>query len=217
MRTWQAVALGMLLTGAILLYSLALYPHLPDLIPIHWDWHGRVDGWADKRWAIFLMPGTMLLILGAMVALPALSPRRFQIEPFAGTFNYLMLVTCGLMGYLQIVMLQSALHPEADMGRVLVAGIFLFLGLMGNVLGRTRRNFWMGIRTPWTLASDTVWIATHRLAGKLLVAAGVFGVVAILLGVPLPLCFIGLMCALLIPALYSYVLYQRLEGGGPVG
>ncbi len=211
MRTWQAVAVGMFLTGAVLLYSLALYPHLPDLIPIHWDWHGRVDGWGDKRWATFLMPGMMLLLVSGIVGLPALSPKRFQIEAFESTFNYLMLVTAGLMGYLQLIMLQTALHPELEMGRPLVSGIFLFIALMGNVLGRTRRNFWMGIRTPWTLASEEVWVATHRLAGKLLVAAGILGVLAIWLGVPPSFCFIGLIIVFCIPVVHSYLLYKQMD------
>ena len=85
---------------------------------------------------------------------------------------------------------------------------------MGNVLGKVRRNFWMGVRTPWTLASEKVWVATHRLAARLLTAGGLAGAVAAWLGAPLVLCFWLLMVALLWPAVHSLLLYKRLEREG---
>ena len=212
MKTKQALVCGALLIGAALLYALILYPRLPDLIPIHWNIRGEVDGWAEKRWAVLMMPGMMTLLVGMMLVLPAMSPRQFRVESFLSTFNYLMIVCTALMGYIHLVMLQAALHPELDMGRALISGIFLFLALTGNVLGRVRRNFWMGVRTPWTLASDRVWVATHRLTGRLMVGAGIAGAIAIWLGVPIALCFTLLILALLAPVVYSYLLYHRWNG-----
>jgi uncharacterized membrane protein len=78
--------------------------------------------------------------------------------------------------------MQATLHPEMDPGRPLVGGIFLFFALMGNLLGKVRRNFWMGIRTPWPLAGDAVWIATHRAAARLYTAMGLIGAVMALRG-----------------------------------
>lgn len=214
MKTRQALLYGLMLLGGILIYTLTLYSRLPDQIPIHWNMRGEVDGWGDKRWAAFLMPGTMALLLGMLVALPVLSPRNYSIEPFQATFNYVMLVCCGLMGYTHIIMLHAALNPHENSGRALIGGMFLFFALMGNVLGRTRRNFWLGIRTPWTLASNTVWIATHRLGGRIMVATGVIGAIAVFLGASIELCSILLIVAIFVPVIYSYVLYQKLEGGG---
>jgi uncharacterized membrane protein len=82
------------------------------------------------------------------------------------------------------------------------------------VLGKVRRNFWMGVRTPWTLASDAVWIATHRLAARLLVAGSLAGAIALWLGAPVEVGFFLLLTALLIPAGYSLLLYKRLEREG---
>jgi uncharacterized membrane protein len=90
--------------------------------------------------------------------------------------------------------------------------MFVFFALIGNLLGKVRRNFWMGIRTPWTLASEEVWIATHRLGARLMVAAGIAGAVCVALGVPLPVCFALLIGSLLIPVLYSLWLSKKLEG-----
>ena len=117
----------------------------------------------------------LALFIVMLFALPWVSPGSFALEPFRETFNYLMVVCMALFGYLHVLMLQAALHPEVDMARLLMTGLLLFFVLMGNVLGKLRRNFWVGVRTPWTLASDKVWIATHRLAARLMVVAGMIG------------------------------------------
>jgi uncharacterized membrane protein len=214
MKTRHAIISGLVLTVTALVYAWVLYPALPDRIPIHWNIHGEVDGWADKRVAIYLMPGTMALLVALLVALPWLSPRNFAIEPFRGTFNALMLLSTGLMGFVHAVMLQAALRPEMDSGRVLVIGFFLFFALLGSGLGKVRRNFWIGIRTPWTLASDAVWDPTHRLAGWVLVATGILGALATWRGVPVAYCFTLLLVAPLVPVLYSLWLSKRLEREG---
>jgi uncharacterized membrane protein len=109
--------------------------------------------------------------------------------------------------------MQATVHPGTDPGRPLVGGIFLFFALMGNLLGKVRRNFWMGIRTPWTLASDAVWIATHRAAARLYTAVGLIGAVMVFLGAPLALCFVILIVGAFVPMVQSYFFYKRLETG----
>lgn len=213
-RTKQAVVAAILLTVAALAYTLAVYATLPQRIPTHWGWRGEVDGWGDKTMAAFLMPGMMVLLLGMLLALPWLSPRNFSVDSFRETFNYVMLMAVALMGYLHVVMLHAGLHPGLDMGRVLVGGILLFLALMGNVLGKVRRNFWMGVRTPWTLASETVWIATHRLAARLWASVGLVGALAVWLGAPVAGCFVVFMVVVFVPVFHSLVLYKRLEHEG---
>lgn len=212
MKTRQAFLAGVGLVGLALLYAAVLYPWLPAKIPCHWNIRGEVDGWIDKFWGVLMTPGTMLLMLAMMLGLPAISPRSFRIESFLGTWNYAMFIIIGLMGYIHFIMLQAALHPQIDMGRLLLGGMFLFFALIGNVLGKVRRNFWMGVRTPWTLASDSVWIATHRLAGRLMVGAGLLGMVLALLGVSPVFCFTLFLIAALYPALYSFILYRKQNG-----
>jgi len=211
MKTKQALMIGAALIAATLFTTLLLYAKLPERIPIHWNIRGEVDGWGDKRWAVFLMPGTMALLVGMILGLPILSPRGFRIQPFLSTFNYLMIACTALMGYLHGCMLLAALHPDLETGRMLMGGLFLFIALIGNVMGKTRRNFWMGVRTPWTLASETVWVATHRLAGQLWVGVGIAGAIAVWLGVSPVVCFTALMVAMLFPVFYSYVYYRRLQ------
>ena len=215
MNTRQTMIWGGLLLAALFIYTAAVYPALPDRMPIHWNIRGEPDGWADKRTACSMMPGTILLLLALIPALPAMSPRNYKIEPFLPTFNYLMLVVSGLMGYLHLLMIQAALNPKLDFAKGLMIGIYLMFVLLGNVLGKTRRNFFMGIRTPWTLASEDVWIATHRLGGRVFVAGGVLGMILACLGISVIYSVVLLVMLPFIPIIYSYVYYKRIESGTP--
>jgi immunity protein, SdpI family len=206
MNTRTALVVSLLLMAAAGLYTAVVYPALPDLLPTHWNLRGEIDGWMPKAAAVALIFGLMALLALFIAGAPWLSPRNFDVAEFRATFNYLMVLCIGLFVFIHFVSLRAALHPAIDSGRLLVGGLMLFVGLAGNLLGKTRRNFWMGIRTPWTLASDRVWKATHRLAGRLMVAVGFLGAVAAWLGAPLPLLFWALMAALLYPAIYSLFL-----------
>jgi uncharacterized membrane protein len=114
-----------------------------------------------------------------------------------------------------------AVTGSPSLGPVLLsvafAGFQLFLG---NVLPRVRPNFFVGIRTPWTLASDTVWRRTHRVAGKLLVGGGVLSLAAIALApnlVAFPLTIASMVVALLGPSAASYVFWRNEQRAGQAG
>jgi uncharacterized membrane protein len=214
MTNRQAALLVAAFVVAAALYSALLYPSLPERVPTHWNVHGQVDGWMRRPVAAVFGPALVAVLGGLLFLLPWLSPRHFKVDSFRGTYNYVVVLIAGLILFIHVVSLQAALHPAFDSGRVLISGLFLLLALVGNVLGKVRRNFWMGVRTPWTLASDAVWIATHRLAARMMVGAGVLGTLALWLGVPVALCMIVWMVALLIPVFYSLVLYKRLEREG---
>ena len=100
--------------------------------------------------------------------------------------------------------------------RPFIAGFFVLFGLIGNQMGKVQRNFWMGVRTPWTLASEAVWVRTHRHAAWLWVATGLVGAVMVLVGVPFLIAFALLMVSALWPVLYSLIIYKRLQREGRV-
>ena len=219
MSRWLYLALAVTIaafaaSGYVYLFA---YDRLPEMIPVHWNIQGepdrvvpRADAWVN----FWLTPLVMAGVLGLTFVLPWLSPKQFKVEPFLPAYEYIMAAVVLLFGYIHVILLVSSLDPKASLIRFMVAGILFFLALIGNVLGQVRRNFWMGVRTPWTLASDTVWIKTHRLAAWLFVAFGVLGGIASLAGLPLMLVFAGIIIAALWPAVYSLVLYKRLEKQG---
>jgi uncharacterized membrane protein len=197
-----------------------LYSGLPQRVPIHWNIEGKVDGWGDKSWATFLMPGMMTGMLVLFVFLPALSPRHFEVDSFRSTYLYIMVLTTGLFAYMNGVILLATWQEVRegpkflDIGRVMMAGIFLFFAFLGNVMGKVRKNFYIGIRVPWTLASDRVWNDTHRLAAWVMVAVGVIGFLLIIAGAS-PVVAIGLLIgSMLIPVVYSFIHYKSLERQG---
>jgi uncharacterized membrane protein len=206
--------IGLLLMAATLLITAITYPHLPGLVPRHWNFQGQVDGYSPK-WTLFLMgPGFMAGTLLLFRFLPWLSPRRFEVESFRATYNQIMLMMVSLMAGLQVIVLWVAMGRRIDPGRTVLGLVCLMFTLMGNVLGKVRRNFYIGVRTPWTLANDRVWNATHRLAAKMFVLFGIVGLILSAVGVDNRFTFAAVLAAALIPAAYSLVFYKRLERAG---
>jgi uncharacterized membrane protein len=205
--------LALAFTLAAFAASAWLYPQMPERIPIHWNIHGHVDGYGSKALGLFLMPGAMVVILALFAALPWLSPRHFEVSSFRSITLYLMVVVTGLFGVVHAFTLYAAVHGGRDLGNLLAAAIFLFFALIGNVLGKVRPNFYIGVRTPWTLASQRVWADTHRLAAWLFVAGGLLGFALALLGWVV-VAFSVVMVAALVPVLYSLFHYKRLERRG---
>jgi uncharacterized membrane protein len=190
-----------------------LYPGLPEKIPTHWDLHGKLDGYGSRA-TLFLLPATMLFMLGLFAALPALSPKNFEVDTFRSTYLFLMVLIIGLFGYMHGVTLYAARTGHLDVARAMVGGLYLFFAMMGNVLGKVRRNFYIGVRVPWTLASERVWNDTHRVASWVFVLAGLAGFAIVAAGGSLPLSLIPLGVAVVVPIIYSFVHYKQLERRG---
>ena len=205
------------LCGALVLAALVsaviVYPHLPDKVPTHWNIHNQVDQYGSPA-SIFLWPAIMAGALALFAVLPWLSPRHFEIETFESTYLYLLVVIMCELTYAYALVLWSALSGPINMNRAMMGGISLFLALVGNVMGKVRRNFYVGVRTPWTIANEQVWNATHRFAAKTFFAGGLAALAAVLLRAPfwLPMTFI--LIAALVPVVYSLVLYKQLQRRG---
>ena len=157
-----------------------------------------------------------IIALG-MFVLPWLSPRNFAVEGFRQTYDYVFALVAGLFTYLHAVFLPAMISGQRLPGRWFFAGFFVFFALIGNVLGKVKSNFWMGIRTPWTLADVQVWDRTHRVGAWSFTAIGIIGAAAVLLGAPPVWCFFGLIAGALWPVVYSLILYKRLERAGQLG
>ena len=208
---------AILLTIAIWLISAWVYPQLPAEVPTHWNLEGKVDGWGHKGIATILMPAVMTGMLLFFRFMPALSPKSFTVDEFKSTSLYIMVIVTLLFAYLHAVILmatwQELYHDTKflDLGRAMLAGIFLFFALIGNVMGKIRKNFYIGIRVPWTLASDRVWNDTHRLAAWLMVGGGVLGFLMVIARTPVLLAFAVMVPVFVIPIVYSFLHYKSLE------
>lgn len=189
-----------------------LYPRLPAQVPIHWDMNGQANRYAPRFWGAAMWP---LLIFGLAVltvALPAISPRRFEIKPFAGIYGALMLVIQGVMLVIGMTALLVGAGFALPLSTIVPLAVGVLLMVLGNYMGKLRKNFFIGIRTPWTLASDAVWERTHRLAGWIFVLAGMAMVIATLAHAMPGWGLMVIVAVLLIPYVYSFFVYRALEG-----
>jgi len=191
--------------------SAVLYPSLPDRIPIHWNIRGEVDGHGSRTFGAFFFPGVILAMIGLLALLPKVSPRSMPIGPFRETYAYIAFLVTALFAYIHGLALAAAMGHGPDFARAILGGLYLFFALMGNVLGKITRNPWVGIRVPWTLASDRVWNATHRLGAWMFVACGLTGLVLVAVGTTLAYTWIPLVPTVVVPVLYSWLLSRKLR------
>jgi uncharacterized membrane protein len=207
---------GALLIAGALVATFIAYPYLPNLVPTHWNLRGQPDGYS-ARWTLFVFtPGIMAALMGLFALLPWLSPRHFEVDTFTSTYLYIMLVSLGMFVYMHGFTLWAALHGALNVRHGIVGAVCLLVAMLGNVMGKVRRNFYIGVRTPGTIANERVWNATHRFAAKTFVLAGLAGLVLTFAvgGIWVP--FGVLLAGVLVPVVYSLVYYKRLERRGEV-
>ena len=186
---------------------------LPARVPIHWDGAGAVDRYGPRGW-LFTQVGAMALVVALWLVLPRLSPKHFTVDAFRDTWWQVALIVVGLLAWNQGVMLWAVSTRSGALPHALLGGLGIAIALLGNVMGKVRRNFWLGIRTPWTLASDRVWYATHRLAAKTMVVTGLLALLAVLVRLPPAVAIALVVAGVLVPAAWSLVYYKQLERGG---
>ena len=208
---WAAVGL----VGAVLLGSVLVYAQLPDRVPTHWDLQGRVDGHGPRAVAAFALPAVLVGLLGLFAVLPRISPAPFSLDECRATYGKIALIVLAMLAYVQALALLGALGHAFDMTRAIAAGMLLGIALMGNFLGKIRRNVFLGVRVPWTLASERVLNETHRLAAWITFGCGLLGAALALAGHPLV--GLGLLGPIvLVPVLFALVRYKQLEARGEV-
>ncbi len=194
-------------------FSVALYGRLPDPAPMHWNLHGVVDGWGPRWEAAVLMPAIGLGMIGLMAGLPLLGPFRRNFERFRTTYGRICVAIVTALLAFHLIALLKGIGRSIEIGATMSIVVGLLLAVIGNWLGKVRRNLHVGIRTPWTLANDAVWERTHRAGARFMVSVGL---VSALAGIVAPdwLCFAVLMGGLgafvVWAALYSLYWYRKL-------
>jgi uncharacterized membrane protein len=163
---------------ATVAFTLAVYSKLPERLPVHWGFDGAVNRYGSRAEGAFLLPGMMILVWLLLRFLPRIDPRRANYAKFSDTYDLLVNSLVTLFAVMHVALLGTALGWPISMERLLPALVGLQFVILGNALPRARPNWWFGIRTPWTLSNDRVWMRTHRFGGYLLAGAGVALLVA---------------------------------------
>lgn len=183
-------------------------------VPIHWDARGQIDGYAGKSFGLAVAPVMALVASLIFTAVTVAEPQQGNL---ARSRTLVVIAWLGLLGaavVVELAQISTLLGWGVPVATLIVGGIGLFFMVFGNQLSKSRQMYMIGIRTPWTLADPDIWIATHRLGGKLMMIAGMVWLVAAACGwvgtaALLPLLLV-LMAAGLVPAVYSYLLWRRI-------
>jgi uncharacterized membrane protein len=196
----------------------SLYSRLPDPVPTHWNLRGEIDGWTPKPWGAFMLPLTQLGVLVLLALVPSLSPNGFRVDRFVRTYAKLELALITFLALITGFALAGACGwSSTGMPRLVCIGTGLLLVFIGNYLGKTTPNFFVGVRTPWTLASPEVWSRTHRLAGWLFVAGGAIIALDGALWPSLAVLMTVIAVVAIVPVAYSFIISRRIEADKPDG
>jgi len=210
MKLLKKNLLGILLTAGAFGVAAAMAPRMPDPVPTHWNLHGVADGFTPKPWGPFVLPLVMVGVLALFMVLGTISPKEAPVERFSRTFSIVASATLGFLFVTTVVTSLAATGAPINLTKVIMALVGALFIVIGNYMGKFTRNFVMGIRTPWTLSNDEVWLRTHRLGGKVFVVCGLAVIGAVLLDqVAVALGF--LLAAGLIPVVYSYIIYRKVS------
>lgn len=181
---WQNELAHWALIAAMFALAAVTWSSAPRQIPVHWNAYGAVDRYGGRFEGLLLLPLLALAIYGLFLVVPKIDPGRANYEQFAAAYSTLRIAVTLLLAAVY-ALLQLTIHGYAvNIGMIVpfLAGL-LFI-VIGNMLGKVRPNWAVGIRTPWTLSSKTSWDKTHRVGGRLFIVAGVLMMLTGVLGPP---------------------------------
>lgn len=179
---------------------------------MHWNAAGEVDQYGGRAQVLFLPVGILAGVIGLLLVVPRIEPRRANLSLSAGAYRVITYAVLAFLTGFHAMIVAAALGSDVDITRVLPIGMGVLFILIGNWLPKVRSNFFLGVRTPWTLSSEHTWRRTHRVGGWVFVG---FGVALLVVGALSPgaavigvaaggaaLAALGLMA-------YSYVVWRH--------
>lgn len=202
-----AIIIGLVITFIV---TIAVYPAVPDRVVSHWNAAGQADGFLSKVWGLSLIPLIMTGLVALLVVLPRIDPYKENYEKFGNYYEgfILVFVLFLLAVQVQIILWSTGYQISPNLTfPLLIGALFIYIGFL---LGHAEQNWFVGIRTPWTLSSKTVWKKTHEIGGKLFKIAGVISCAGIVAGAyALWFILIPVLVVAVYTVAYSYFEYQK--------
>jgi uncharacterized membrane protein len=159
--------------------GLYVYPHLPQQVASHWNASGQVDGYMPKSGGVFLLPLVLVVIALIFAAIPRVDPLKANIEQFRSYYDGFIILFFAFMLLIHLQVMLWNIGIQISPNLVLPIGVGLLFFYIGILCEHAKMNWSIGIRTPWTLSSPTVWEKTHRLGARLFKAAGLLALLGI--------------------------------------
>lgn len=193
------------------LYLGYLYANLPDTVPTHWNAHGEIDGWGSKS-TLWIIPFVTSLLGYVLLSIaPKIDPKG-QIKQMGAKYYQLKFIVVLFLAALGLYILYATQQQSMSSPKIIFILLGVFFTALGNYLPSVKPNYFIGLRTPWTLESPTVWKKTHRFTGKLWVLGGL---AVIILSLVLPqsqniIAFIAITFMItIVPLIYSYIWFKE--------
>lgn len=189
-----------------------IYSSLPEKIPMHWNIRGEVDSYGSKSfvWFTALFPLGIYLL---MIYVPEIDPRRKSYKKHKKAYEVLMNILVLFFIALHWIAISYALGYQISVGKIIPIGIGILLVVIGNYMGQIRPNYTFGIKTPWTLADETVWKKTHRVGSSVFILSGLVFIIAGIINKPysFTLAISSVFVALIYIIVYSYLEYKKIH------
>jgi uncharacterized membrane protein len=175
----KIIILGVILASfAVGIY---LYPSMPDIVVSHWNSQGQPNGYVSKFMGLFLMPFIAIIMAVLFLIIPKIDPLKENIEKFKNYYdNFILLIILFLL-YVHALTIFWNLGYKLDLIRLLLPAFGILFYFCGIMVENAKKNYFIGIRTPWTLSSENVWNKTHRIGGKLFKLGGIVAFLSILI------------------------------------
>lgn len=211
MKLRKSEIISLLIIMISFIIGISFYSLLPDKVASHWNARGEVDGYMSKFGGLFLMPVISLVLLLLFIIIPKIDPLKHNIEKFRKYFDGFIVLMMLFLFYLYILTILWNIGVRFNFVHLLVPIFSIFFYYCGILIQKAQRNWFIGIRTPWTLSNEQVWNKTHKIGGILFKIAGIISLIGILLP-EYALFFVicPLIIASLFPVIYSYFAYQKL-------
>lgn len=209
--SWKTEIIPLTIIVAGFLTSALSFNKLPQQVISHWNFLGNPDGWMNKTTHSIIFPLILLALYLLLLFVPSMDPRKERYKEFSNVYNGFRSLISLVLYLVFLIATLVNLGYEINVGKVIPLIIGLLMIVIGNYMGKIKKNWFVGIRTPWTLSSENVWNKTHRLGGWMFVAFGMSLIITPYLKPMLALSVfvIGVCLATLVPIAYSYVLYKR--------
>lgn len=207
LRLWP----GVLAVAAAAVFGALNFERLPEQVATHWNLAGEADGWSRRTTAVWLLPGIAMVLAVVLAYAPRIDPKRENVTLHVDAWWLLANAVLIFLAVLHIFSLGNALGWPIPVSQVLGLGLGALLMLLGSHLTRVRQNWFLGIRTPWTLSSEKSWRETHRLGGRLLAAGGALLILVALITGNLPAwaVVIGVVVPTVVSLVYSYIVWRN--------
>ncbi|MFP4697449.1 MAG: SdpI family protein [Eubacteriales bacterium] len=202
----------LLLSILSLIGTAITYFYLPAEIPIHWDSSGNVDNWGPK-WTLFITGALPLILHYLFIWLPKIDPKRENYKKHEKAYSITHKATIYFLILVQWVAIAEVLYDDFDLSLLIFIGAGILLIILGNYMPQFRHNYFVGIKTPWTLSDETVWKKTHQLGGYTFIILGLLFIVQgfvnhQLFGYGVTIVAISMVIGLFA---YSYIIYKQIH------